>query len=499
MNINKALGIFVLFVLLLVSCKKVERQSSDISSDDSTFDIEALANGYEYVDLGICNGLKWATANVGSQNPEDAGNYYSWGDIAFSQPPHYGDTHYKFSVGRDMIFNKYVDDNKYRDYKYALELEDDAAHVVMGGGWRIPREAEIDSLMQLCIWKKDTVNGIAGYRVFGKREGFAENSIFLPYTGVYDMASLKNASTAGYYWSSSVLVGGTTSAIGLILNEEFYTKTFYFRYYGQAVRAVFMPGEKLVERINLSHGSLTMQISDQPMSISAEVLPTTATSRNIYWSSTDSNVAVVNSTGTITPRSRGVCDIVASVSDNSNVIAKCALTVVDAFSLGHDYLDMLTEDGLKWATTNYGAESPEDPGVLLTWEEAQNINWGEGWRLPTSEELESLIGCYWMLSERNGNYGYEVFPHKFRNPDHTHRQNLFFPLTDCDGNPIRDKKYLSEDIIYGQYWSGTTFPSYKDAAIGLSLDMNGAYWNYNLKSKKCFVRPVVNISTNSQE
>lgn len=499
MNINKALGIFVLFVLLLASCRNVERQSSDNSSDNSFYDIEALANGYDYVDLGICNGLKWATANIGANNPEEAGNYYSWGEIVVPVPPNYSDTHYRFSAGGDLVFNKYVDDNKYQDYKFALEPEDDAAHVVMGGGWRIPREAELDSLMQLCLWRKDTVNGIAGYRVFGKRAGFAENNIFLPYTGVYDKASLKNASIAGYYWSSSVLAGGTTSAIGLMFNEEYYAKTFYFRPYGQAVRAVFMPGEKLVERINLSHSSITMQISDQPMSISAEVLPASATYKKIHWDTSNKAVAEVNSTGVITPRSRGVCEIFASATDNSNVIAKCVLTVVDVLSLGHDYLDMLTDDGLKWATTNYGAESPDDPGVLLTWEEAQNINWGEGWRLPTSDELESLADCYWMLSERNGNYGYEVFPLQFRVWGLDQSHHLFFPLTDGDGNTIRDKQSLSEGIIYGQYWSGTTFPSFKNAAVGLSLDINGAYWNYNLKTKKCFVRPVINISTNNKE
>ena len=34
-------------------------------------------NGYEYVDLGLPSGLKWATCNVGASSPEEYGNYYA--------------------------------------------------------------------------------------------------------------------------------------------------------------------------------------------------------------------------------------------------------------------------------------------------------------------------------------------------------------------------------------------------------------------------------------
>ena len=37
-------------------------------------------NGYEYVDLGLPSGLKWATCNVGASSPEEYGNYYAWGE-----------------------------------------------------------------------------------------------------------------------------------------------------------------------------------------------------------------------------------------------------------------------------------------------------------------------------------------------------------------------------------------------------------------------------------
>ena len=38
---------------------------------------ETFHNGYRYVDLGLS--VMWADANVGAENPEDYGNYFSWG------------------------------------------------------------------------------------------------------------------------------------------------------------------------------------------------------------------------------------------------------------------------------------------------------------------------------------------------------------------------------------------------------------------------------------
>lgn len=57
---------------------------------------------------------------------------------------------------------------------------------------------------------------------------------------------------------------------------------------------------------------------------------------------------------------------------------------------GHAFVDMGT--GLKWATMNVGATAIYEPGVLLAWSDGKAAaeNWGESWRLPTKDELETL-------------------------------------------------------------------------------------------------------------
>ena len=54
-----------------------------VSCDNSTNDDGGAGdffnpNGYEYVELGLPSGIKWAKVNVGASASEEAGGYYSW-------------------------------------------------------------------------------------------------------------------------------------------------------------------------------------------------------------------------------------------------------------------------------------------------------------------------------------------------------------------------------------------------------------------------------------
>ena len=120
---------------------------------------------HEFVDLGLS--VKWATCNVGADRPEDAGDLYSWGET--ETKTNYSFATYKFCVdGKQGNYTKYCD----KDNKTVLDQEDDVAHVKWGGSWRMPTGAELDELREECIWTWTKVNGVNGYRVSGKKEGF---------------------------------------------------------------------------------------------------------------------------------------------------------------------------------------------------------------------------------------------------------------------------------------------------------------------------------------
>ena len=111
-------------------------------------------DGYDYVDLGLPSGNLWATKNIGAETPEDAGLYFQWGDTQGYTAEQVGSgeglkafswADYKFSIdGSSSNFSKY----NASDNKTVLDLEDDAAHVNMGGNWRMPT---FEEYKELCL------------------------------------------------------------------------------------------------------------------------------------------------------------------------------------------------------------------------------------------------------------------------------------------------------------------------------------------------------------
>lgn len=94
-------------------------------------------NGFEYVDLGLSSNTMWATCNVGANNPEDGGLLFQFGRVDGYR---YGDKHNKFRTNiqnlKDGSTSEYIpltpSDKTYK-VNDILYLEDDAAHVDMGG------------------------------------------------------------------------------------------------------------------------------------------------------------------------------------------------------------------------------------------------------------------------------------------------------------------------------------------------------------------------------
>ena len=198
-----------------------------------------IENGYVWIDLGLPSGIKWATCNVGADNPEDCGNYYAWGEVLPKED--YSWATYKYANGTsngDPKLTKYCNntsygDNGFTDNKTTLESEDDAAHVNWGGSWRMPTNAEWQELLDNCNWT--TQNGVNGYQVASKTNS---NSIFLPAAGSRYDTNLSNVGYYGDYWSSSLLENDPDGAWYL----SFFSGSVYRcgrdRGYGRSVRPV---------------------------------------------------------------------------------------------------------------------------------------------------------------------------------------------------------------------------------------------------------------------
>ncbi|MBR4849135.1 MAG: toll/interleukin-1 receptor domain-containing protein [Bacteroidaceae bacterium] len=195
---------------------------------------------------------------------------------------------------------------------------------------------------------------------------------------------------------------------------------------------------------------------------------------------------------------------------------------------GHEYVDLGLPSGLKWATCNVGANSPEEYGGYYAWgetEEKSNYNWstykwcngsensmtkyctdsdngtvdnktvldpeddvahvkwGGSWRMPTRAEQDELRNeCTWSLTVQNGVNGYRV-----TGPN---GNSIFLPAAG-----FRYSTSVLSEGSSGFYWLS-------------SLDSYGSYCAYDLRfhddnndwmsSFRCYgqsVRPVCDRNT----
>ncbi|MBO6078483.1 MAG: hypothetical protein J6P66_07020 [Bacteroidaceae bacterium] len=203
---------------------------------------ESPAANYEYVDLGLS--VKWATFNVGATKPEEYGDYYAWGEIepyydaGYAQE--YPQVHwkegksagydwssYKWCAGSSRTLTKYCNKSDYgnegfTDTLTVLAPEDDVAHVKWGGSWRMPTQKEQEELLNNCTWTGTTLNGVDGYRVTGKKEGYTDRSIFLPAANSRNGTNYAGVGGGGEYWSSSLFIDFPYRARFLHFNYIYY-------------------------------------------------------------------------------------------------------------------------------------------------------------------------------------------------------------------------------------------------------------------------------------
>lgn len=177
-----------------------------------------IINGYEYVDLGLPSGLKWAVHNVGASAAEDYGDYYAWGEI---------ETKDSYTQQNSVTYGMPMEDIS-GDPQY------DVARVLWGETWRLPTRDEQKELLDNCTWEWTSQNGVNGYLVTGSNG----NSIFLPAAGYKENSSHTEVGEYGYYWSSTPQSNSNLGAYYLYMSESSKLSYYYARVAGQSVRAV---------------------------------------------------------------------------------------------------------------------------------------------------------------------------------------------------------------------------------------------------------------------
>lgn len=183
----------------------------------------------------------------------------------------------------------------------------------------------------------------------------------------------------------------------------------------------------------------------------------------------------------------------------------------------HEWVDLGLPSGLKWATCNVGASSPEDYGDYFAWGETEKkkkyeesnysihgkrpselmtmgiINsdgtltpsydsaqakWGGNWRIPTKVEWEELMDkCKWTYSSINGKPGFEV-----TGPN---GKSIFLPYTGVNVGQMYDKIGRA-----GHYLTATSNKKGGTFYLYLNFGKDEPHISWNLGSYGRSVRPV---------
>lgn len=204
------------------------------------------------IDLGLPSGLKWANANLGAIAPEDYGDYYAWGEIEpyyeygteqtdsplwrGGKSDGYWWTSYSWCNGGKDSLTKYNTNssNGAVDDKTVLDPEDDAAHMVLGGNWRMPTNEEWTELITNCTWEWTSEIGINGIKV----TGLNGKSIFLPAAGIWNNLELRWAGSRGFYWSADLAQDYTYQALRADFTLSSFVRYFSYRNSGLSIRPV---------------------------------------------------------------------------------------------------------------------------------------------------------------------------------------------------------------------------------------------------------------------
>ena len=196
---------------------------------------------YEYVDLDLPSGLKWAKCNVGAETETDYGDYFMWGSTKPNTDDDCTLESYRYCNGSDITLTKYNNISFFGtvDNITTLETTDDAARANMGGDWRMPTRDEIQELVDNTDneWVEDyNGSGVNGRKFTSKTDG--SKYIFIPAAGYCLDGSVYNVGSGGYVWGSSLYTSNPYYAWGLYFYSDDCLMYDNRRYSGRSVRGV---------------------------------------------------------------------------------------------------------------------------------------------------------------------------------------------------------------------------------------------------------------------
>ncbi len=342
----------------------------------------------------------------------------------------------------------------------------------------------------------------------------AAGAVFLPAMGIRNRAIMSDVQSNGYYWSATAFE--TTGAGSLSFSSnEISLSAAASRFPGRAVRLVQDIVNYAVTITTPENGTVT---ADKTTAAAGETVTLTIAPATDY------------ELGTLTVKDAN--DNTITVSEgNKFTMPASAVTVTATFKRPdtQEWVDLGLPSGLRWATCNVGAYSPEIYGNYYAWgetdtksnyswdnykfgaykqmskyctasdygtvdnlttleaaDDAAAVNWGGLWRMPTDAEWTELReNCDWTWTADYNNTGVAgcIVASK------TNDNSIFLPaMGEYSGT---DNGNVGK---YGYYWSSSLHGSVSVSAWDICFgETQSATSLYNYRKNGLPVRPVQEV------
>lgn len=171
-----------------------------------------------------------------------------------------------------------------------------------------------------------------------KAEMFVDETLTLSVT-----AYPSNATNKDVTWSSSNTNVATVSSSGVVTAKSAGNATITAKANdgsGITASCTITVTQKtvLVTKVSLSKTKVEMSVGET-LTLTAEVLPSNATNKNLSWSSSNANVVSVDNNGSVTAKAAGQATITVKADGGDNVIDQCTIVVKKDDSIGIDDYD----------------------------------------------------------------------------------------------------------------------------------------------------------------
>ena len=394
------------------------------------------SNAYDKyaVDLGLSS--LWSSVNLGATKSTGIGNYYAWGE-----------TKSKTSFKKEEYEYYDASSDGFTDIGNVIsDTEYDAVKAAWGGEWHMPTYYDFQELCEQCTWTVVTLSGVQCFEV----KGPSGKVIYLPMTGYYTSSSTTPSyeTTKARYWSGTLFTLPTSDPIpnsfaysynlDINGNPRDSQPTKLYRYWGAVIRPVRT-------KIPVTTYSLSIQSSSGgSVSYNGTSITNATKSFTVSEGSSVTLTITPNSGYKLSSLTVNGTDVTSMVSNNSYTISSITAntTVVSTFAVTTDAKFPIPEAvdlglSVKWAKWNMGASSEYDSGDWYGWGDPTGEktstssddyangytepsicgtsldiatqNWGEGWRLPTADEVKELLDkCKRTAVTKNGVAGYNL-------------------------------------------------------------------------------------------